>query len=87
MARADYASHNEALSVRLRGARRLNVTSATDALARLRIFEHGVLPINIVLCLKVIRVGGSPMKVQGRSNLELFHITSPRPSRIEVKRS
>jgi len=63
IARTDYPPHSEAFPVRLRGARRLNVPSATDTLARLRIFEHSVLSINIVLRFEVVRIGGSPVAI------------------------
>ena len=42
---------------------------ATDALARLRIFQNGILSVNVVLRLKVIRIRGSPVAIQSRSNL------------------
>jgi hypothetical protein len=50
---------------------------ATDALARLRIFEHGVFSVNVVLRLEVVRIGGSPVAIQSRSNLSVFHIKAP----------
>jgi len=33
-----------------------------------------------VLHLEVVRIGGGPVAIQGRSNLLVFHIKSPRPS-------
>src|SRR5580658_1641505 len=42
VALADNAAHREALAVRLCGARGLNAAPAPDALARLRVLEHGV---------------------------------------------
>src|SRR4029077_3960488 len=69
--------HREALPVWLGVARRLNMAPAADALARLRILEHGVLPVDLVLHLEVVRVGGSPVKIQGRSNFPVFHLAPP----------
>jgi hypothetical protein len=43
----------------------------------LRIFEHRVLSINLVLPLEVVRIGGDPVAIQSRSNLSVFHIKSP----------
>src|ERR1700722_20980430 len=49
IAATEHASHGEAFRVRLGGARRLNVGSTTDALARLRIIENCVGSIDLVL--------------------------------------
>src|SRR3954464_1308987 len=76
-ARAGYPPHCEAFPVRLRGPRRLNLPPPADALARLRIFEHRVLSVNLVLPFEVVRIGGSPVAIQSRSNLSVFHIKSP----------
>src|SRR3954447_7095539 len=54
VAPADDAAHREALRVRLRGARGLDVVPAPDALARLRVLEHSVLSVNVVLNVEVI---------------------------------
>src|SRR6202008_1163118 len=77
VARADNPPHCEAFPIWLRGARRLYVPAAADALARLRIFEHRVLSVNLVLRLEIVRIGGSPMAIQSRSNLSVFHIKPP----------
>src|SRR6202043_1731413 len=69
VARADDPPHCEAFPVRLRGARRLNLSPPACALARLRIFEHGVPSINLMLPIKVVGIGGGPMAIQSRSNL------------------
>jgi hypothetical protein len=76
-ARADYPPHCEVFPVRLRVARRLNPPPPADALARLRIFEHRVLSVNLVLSLEVVRIGGGPVAIQSRSDLSVFHIKSP----------
>src|SRR6516162_7090643 len=77
IARADYPPHREAFPVRLRGARRLNVAPAADPLARLRILEHRILSVNLVLRLEVIGVGGSPVAIQGRSDVVSLHLVLP----------
>src|SRR5215469_2852062 len=81
-ARADYPPHCEAFPVRLRGARRLNVAPAADALARLRVLEHRILSVNLVLRLEVVGVGGGPVAIQGRSDVAIFHpdLPSQRPA-------
>ncbi len=77
VARADYPPHSEAFPVRLRGARRLDVAPPADALARLRIFEHRVLSINVVLRLEIVRIGRGPVAIQSRLNLAVVHIEFP----------
>src|SRR6202034_2088233 len=47
-AAAEHAPHGESLEVRLRGARRLDVASASDALTRLRILENRVSSVDLV---------------------------------------
>ena len=55
----------------------LNIAPAADALARLRILEHRVLSVNLVLRLEVVRVGCGPVEIQSRSNLTVFHLDLP----------
>src|SRR6266436_132453 len=57
---AEYPPHREAFLVRLRETGCLNVMPTTDALPRLRILEHCVLLVNLMLRLEVVRVGGRP---------------------------
>src|SRR5271166_3567574 len=73
VARADDAAHREALRVRLRDARRLDVVPAPDALARLRVLEHCVLPVYVVLDIEVIGVRGGPVAIERLSNLIVVH--------------
>ena len=54
VARADYPPHCEAFPVRLRGARRLDLPPPADTLARLRIFEHRFLSVNLMFQLEVV---------------------------------
>src|SRR5271165_1126817 len=75
VAGADDAAHPEALRVRLSDARGLNVVPAPDALARLRVLEHCVLPVYVVLDIEVICVRGGPVAIHGRSDVVVFHVT------------
>jgi hypothetical protein len=59
-----HAPHCKAFPVRLRGRRRQDVVPATDALARLRVLEHRILSVNLVLRLEVVRVGGGPVAIR-----------------------
>src|SRR5260221_9837319 len=74
---AEHPPHCEAFLVRLRATRCLNVVSTADALPRLRILEHCVLLVNLMLRLEVVRVGGGPVAIQSRSNLPVFHLDLP----------
>jgi hypothetical protein len=62
------APHREALLVGLGGARRLDVAPAANALARLRVLEHGVLAVDLVLDLEVAGVERRPVEIQRRSS-------------------
>src|ERR1700691_2431876 len=61
---AKHPPHREAFRVRLRGARRLNVVPAADALTRLRIVENCVITVDLVFCREVIGVGCRPVTPQ-----------------------
>jgi hypothetical protein len=71
---AEYPPQCEALFARLSKARRLNIAPAADALARLRVLEHRILAVNLVLRLKVVGVGGGPVAIQGRSDIVVVHL-------------
>jgi hypothetical protein len=43
----------------------------------LRIFEHRILSVNLVLGLKVVGVRGYPVAIQGRSDVLVFHLDLP----------
>src|SRR5271166_3909067 len=73
VARADDSAHREALCIRLRDARGLDVAPAPDALARLRVLEHCVLPVYVVLDIEVIGVRGGPVAIERLSNLIVVH--------------
>jgi hypothetical protein len=48
--------------------------AGADALARLRVLEHRVLSVNLVLRFEVVGVGGGPVAIQGRSDVVVFHL-------------
>src|SRR5262245_28325625 len=78
IAAAEDAPHREALLVRLCEARLMDVAPAADALARLRILKDGVLSVDLVFHLEVVRVGRSPVEIQRGSNFAVFHLDPPR---------
>ena len=65
------APHGKALLVRLRKTRRLNIAPAANPFTGLRVLKHGIVVINLVLCLEVIRVRGGPVAIQSRSNIAI----------------
>src|SRR4051794_38528498 len=79
VARTDNAAHREALGIRLRGARGLDVVPAPDTLARLRVLEHSVLSVNVVLNVEVICIRGGPVTIERLPNLILSHPAAPVP--------
>src|SRR6266403_4497205 len=68
----EYASHRKALLVRLRKTRCLNIASTVDSLSGLRVLKHGIVAVNLVLCLEIIRVRSCPVTIQSRSNGLVF---------------
>src|SRR5215468_1958087 len=74
---AEYPPHREAFLVRLRETGCLNLMPTADALPRLRILEHGVLLVNLMLRLEVVRVGGGPVVIQSCSNIPVSHLDLP----------
>jgi hypothetical protein len=73
IAAAKHASHGEAFRARLGDARRLNVGSTSDALARLRILENCISSVDLVLGRKVVGVGGRPVAPQGDPHVVICH--------------
>src|ERR1700738_42954 len=73
IAGADHATHGKAFYVRLGDARRLNVGSASDAFARLRIVENCISSVDLVLGRKVVGVGGRPVAPQGDPHIVITH--------------
>src|SRR5271156_5702657 len=66
------SAHREALGLRLGDARGLYVAPTPDALARLRVFEHRVVSVHVVLDFEVICVRGGPVAIECLSNLILI---------------
>ncbi len=66
------ASHRKPLLVRLRKTRCLNIASTADPLSGLRVLEHGIVTVNLMLCLEIIRVRSCPVTIQSRSNGLVF---------------
>src|SRR5262249_17460130 len=74
---AEYPPHREAFLVRLRETGGLNVMPTTDALPGLRILEHCVVLVNLMLRLEVVDVGGGPVAIQSCSIIPVFHLNLP----------
>src|SRR4051795_11832389 len=68
---ADDAPNSEAFLVRLHEPALLDVAATADALAGLRIVEHCVLAIDVVLGLEIVRVRSVPMALE-RGQLALI---------------
>jgi len=74
---ADDPLDGEALLARLHCSALLNLASAANALARLRIVKDRVLTIDLVLDQEIIRIGCGPMSFERSPYLAIFHIRSP----------
>jgi hypothetical protein len=79
---AEDASHGEAFRIRLGFARRLNVGPATDALARLRIFENCISSVDFVFRVEVVGVGCFPVALQNGPYVVVTHGNSPSVTRL-----
>jgi hypothetical protein len=79
---AEDASHGEAFRIRLGFARRLNVGPATDALARLRIFENCISSVDFVFRVEVVGVGCFPVALQTGPYVVVTHGDSPSVTRL-----
>jgi hypothetical protein len=55
----------------------LDVMPAKDALARLRIIQHGVFAVDVMLGLEIIRVRGLPMTLQRLPHGSIIHCNLP----------
>src|SRR5271165_206428 len=73
IAATEHASHGETFRARLGDARRLNVGSTSDALARLRILENCISSVDLVLRRKVVGVGGRPVAPQRDPHVVITH--------------
>src|ERR1700754_5330786 len=54
--RADDSPHRKALLVRLNGSALLDIAPASDALAGLRIVEHSVIAVDVMLGVEIVSV-------------------------------
>ncbi len=75
---ANDSPHSETLFARLIGARDLYVAPTADSLARLWVFQHRILEIDVVLRLKIVGIGCNPMPIQCRTYLLSSHMTLQR---------
>src|SRR3954467_11207850 len=64
IAAADNSPNRKTLLVRLDESAFLNVLPAANPLARLRIIKHGVLAVNFMFDLEIVRVRSCPMALQ-----------------------
>src|SRR4051794_717513 len=77
IAAADNAPDGKTLLAWLDGSALLNVVPAADPLARLRIFKHGILAVDVVFGLEIARVRSSPMALQRCSHGSIIHLNLP----------
>src|SRR5204863_9382835 len=71
----------EALLIRLHRSALLNLASAANAFARLRVVEHRILAINLMLDCEIIRIGCGPVTFERSPYLAIFHLDLPPTSR------
>src|SRR5580704_17915519 len=72
VASTEDAPQRKALLVRLRSTRRLNIAPAADPLPGLRILEHCIVVVDLMLSLEIIGVRGRPVAIQSRANVPVF---------------
>lgn len=70
---ANDSADSKPLFARLASALVLYVASTAGSLARLRVFQHGVLVIDEVLRFKIVGIGRCPMLIQRRPDLSISH--------------
>jgi len=73
---ADDPLYGEALLAWLHRSALLNIASTPNAIAGLRIVEHRILAIDLMLDGKIIRIGCGPMAFERSSYLATFHLGS-----------
>ena len=66
IAAAEHSPYRKTLVVWLHEPARLNVVPAADPLARLRIIKHGILAVDFMFDLEIVRVRSNPMALQCR---------------------
>src|SRR5665213_1810707 len=77
IAAADHSLDRKALVVWLHGPALLNVVPAADPLARLRIIEHRVLAVDLMLDFEIVRVRSIPMPLQRHPHVSIIHLALP----------
>ena len=73
IAAADHSPDRKALLVWLNEPALLNVVPAADPLARLRIMKHGILVVDFMFDLEIVRVRSIPMTLQRRPHGSIIH--------------
>lgn len=68
--------HLKAFAAGLHDAGGSDVSPTAHAFAGLRVFEHRVVPVDLVLGVEVIRVGGGPVALQRRPDLTIVHLNT-----------
>src|SRR5947209_69504 len=82
IAAADDPPDRKALVVRLNGSALLNVLPAADALARLRIIEHGILAVDFMFGFEIAGVRSFPVALQRRPYGFIIQFRSPNIRRV-----
>src|SRR4051812_44351344 len=74
---ADDPLDGEALLARLHRSALLNLAAAANAFARLRIVEHRILAIDLMLDREIIRIRWGPVAFERSAYLAIFHLVLP----------
>ena len=69
IAAADDSTDRKTFLVGLNGALFLDVGAAAGAFAGLRVVQHGIVGIDLMLGLEIVGVGRRPMAIERRTNL------------------
>ena len=69
--------HRKALLARLNGSALLDIAPTSDALAGLRIVEHGVVAVDVMFGVEIVSVGGSPMPLERCPYFAISHLHLP----------
>src|SRR5579863_10031254 len=77
IAAADNSPDRKTLPVRLDESALLNVVPAADPLAGLRIIKHGILMVDFMFDLEIVRVRSVPMALQRRPRGLVVHLNLP----------
>src|ERR1700733_10181479 len=74
VAAADNSTDRKTLFVWLDESALLNVVPAANPLARLRIIKHGILAVDFMFDLEIVRVRSIPMALQRRPHGSIIHL-------------